>query len=129
MAAVLRQLHQPEESSCEGTISRWTEVARRVVSRFYGHAGKHPNNTIFSFNYHNVRHHRYRARPGPRFPAPACCWWILAPEKPLLPDFADITARYVALDVPESLAAGSNVHVERVGAGRACRWLVRWPTW
>ncbi|NLF74575.1 MAG: class I SAM-dependent methyltransferase [Chloroflexi bacterium] len=94
-------------------------MARRVVSRFYELVlGKHPNNTIFSFNYHNVRHlNRYLRQARAKIPGSGLLLVdIGAGKSPYYPIFADITARYVALDVPESLAAGSNVHVERVGA-------------
>jgi SAM-dependent methyltransferase len=70
-----------------------------VIGRIYTLIlGKHPNNTIFSFNYHNVRHIRNFLLAN----KPIISGLLIdigAGRSPYYPLLADKLARYVAMDI------------------------------
>ncbi|UBF27345.1 class I SAM-dependent methyltransferase [Kovacikia minuta CCNUW1] len=81
-------------------------LLKKVVER-YQHLilGRHPNNTIFSFNYHNVRHiNRFLWATRNQLPGNALTLVdVGAGKSPYYPIFAELVEDYIAIDSIESL--------------------------
>lgn len=66
--------------------------------------GKHPNNTIFAFNYHNIRHvNRFMKSEARKLDSEQVFIDVGAGKSPYYPLFADKAKKYIAYDLESSL--------------------------
>jgi SAM-dependent methyltransferase len=90
---------------------RGSAAARAV---YFGVLGRHPDNTVCAFNYHNVRHVRdFMRRVGSRLPMGAVVVDVGAGHSPYYPAFLDRAGRYVAVDLAEALPAEEPRKIEQ----------------
>lgn len=78
--------------------------------------GAHPNNTIFAFNWHNVRHIRRFLRSARRSinASGITVADVGGGHAPYYPHFADLTKDYIVVDIQESMPANETRSIRQV---------------
>ncbi len=79
--------------------------------------GRHPYNTVLSFNFHNVRHIiKYLKKERETICSKAECVLVDvgAGASPYYNIFSPVTSRYVAVDMKESLTKNENRSIEQI---------------